>query len=101
MIKKGSWVQIKKVILKPNERAENIPLNTKKVPLLMWVKGYLLSNAEIGDTVEVKTITGRTESGELIIEKPSYLHTYGEYIPEIQEIDRICKETLFGSDQDE
>ncbi len=98
MIKKGSWVQIKKIILKPNERAENIPEATKKVPLLMWVKGYLQKDAFMHEMVEIKTITGRTEVGELIQENPSYLHTYGNYIPEIQEIDRICKETLFGSD---
>ncbi len=98
MIKKGSWVQIKKIILQPRERAENIPEATKKVPLLMWVKGHLQTDANLHDMVEIKTITGRTEVGELIQENPSYLHTYGNYIPEIQKIDQICKETLYGSD---
>ncbi|HPD99611.1 MAG TPA: 2-amino-4-oxopentanoate thiolase subunit OrtA [Bacillota bacterium] len=98
MIKKGSWVQIKKIILNPEQRANNLPEATKKVPLLLWVKGTLLSDSEMNDMVEIKTVTGRIESGELIDVNPSYLHNYGKYMPEIQEIDRIVKSTLFGGD---
>lgn len=98
MIKKGSWVQIKKIILNPEQRANNLPEATKKVPLLLWVKGTLLTDSEIGNLVEIKTVTGRVETGELIEVNPSYLHNYGKYMPEIQEIDRIVKSTLFGDD---
>jgi hypothetical protein len=98
LIKKGSWVQIKKIILNPEQRANNLPEATKKVPLLLWVKGTLLSDSEMNDMVEIKTVTGRIESGELIDVNPSYLHNYGKYMPEIQEIDRIVKSTLFGGD---
>ncbi len=98
MIKKGSWVQIKKIILNPEQRANNLPEATKKVPLLLWVKGTLLTDGEIGNLVEIKTVTGRVETGELIEVNPSYLHNYGKYMPEIQEIDRIVKSTLFGDD---
>ena len=52
----------------------------------------------MNDMVEIKTVTGRIESGELIDVNPSYLHNYGKYMPEIQEIDRIVKSTLFGGD---
>jgi hypothetical protein len=98
LIKKGSWVQIKKIILNPEQRANNLPEATKKVPLLLWVKGTLLTDSEIGNLVEIKTVTGRVETGELIEVNPSYLHNYGKYMPEIQEIDRIVKSTLFGDD---
>ena len=101
MIQKNSWVQIKKTILKPEERANNLPEPTKKVPLIMWVKGYLLANASIGDEVKIKTLTGRTESGVLVCKNPSYMHTYGEFVPEILEIDNICKNTLYGGDSHE
>ena len=101
MINKNSWVQIKRIILKPNERALHLPTPTKQVPLVMWIKGHLLEDALIGSKVDIKTLTGRLESGILICENPSYLHTYGKFIPEIMEIDRICKNTLFGSDDDE
>ena len=98
MIKKNSWVQITKVILNPEERATNLPEPTKKVPLMMWVKGFLLEAAELNTEVLIKTITGRKESGLLVCENPSYMHTYGEFVPEILEIDRIVKTELFGGD---
>ena len=98
MIKKNSWVQITKIILKPENRAINLPESTKKVPLVMWVKGYLQNDAAIGSEVKIKTLTGRIEFGVLVCENPSYMHTYGEFVPEILEIDRICKQTLFGGD---
>ena len=101
MIKKNSWVQIRKEILQPHERAEHLPEPTKKVPLVMWVKGYLLADASINDQVEIKTITGRTETGKLVQENPSYMHTYGKFVPEILEIDRIVKSALFGGDTNE
>ncbi len=98
MIRKNSWVQISKEILKPHERASNLPEPTKKVPLVMWVKGYLLEDANINDFVKIKTITGRIETGYLLMENPSYMHNYGKFVPEILEIDRIVKETLFGGE---
>ena len=98
MIKKNSWVQIKKIILKPEERTGNIPEVTKQVPLVMWVKGYLLEDANINDDVLIKTLTGRIESGVLVEKNPSYMHTYGKFVPEILEIDKIVKTTLFGGD---
>ncbi len=101
MIEKNSWVQIKKIILEPKERAANLPIPTKQVPLIMWVKGYLLADASIGDEVKIKTLTGRIESGVLVCENPSYMHTYGEFVPEILKIDKICKETLFGGESNE
>lgn len=101
MIKKNSWVQITKEILKPSERSYHLPEPTKQVPLVMWTKGFLLESAEIGSLVEIKTRTGRIESGVLVCENPSYMHTYGEFVPELLEIDRIVKTSLFGGDDDE
>jgi len=101
LIKKNAWVQIKKVILKPEERTGSIPEETKKVPLEMWVKGFLEKDAELHEEVTIRTITGRYETGELIKENPAYMHTYGAFVPEILEIDRIVKDALFGRDQNE
>ncbi|MDA3932641.1 MAG: 2-amino-4-oxopentanoate thiolase subunit OrtA [Tenericutes bacterium] len=101
MIKKNTWVKIKKTILKPEERTGNIPEETKKVPLLMWVKGYLLENANIGDEVEINTLTGRKETGKLLEANPAYMHTYGKFVPEILDIDRLLKDTLFGGETNE
>ncbi|QWC00395.1 2-amino-4-ketopentanoate thiolase [Mycoplasmatota bacterium] len=101
MIKKDTWVQIKKTILEPEERTGNIPEETKKVPLLMWVKGHLQNDANLGDTVEIKTLTGRYETGVMVEANPAYMHTYGKFVPEILEIDRLLKKTLFGGESNE
>jgi hypothetical protein len=101
LIKKDSWVLIKKIILQPEQRANNLPEATKKVPLLLWVKGNLLTDGEIGQEVEVKTLTGRIESGTLVEVNPSYMHNYGKFMPEIQQIDKILKSELYGCDENE
>jgi len=94
MIKKGSWVQIHKVVLTPAERSAQIPEETKKVPLEMWVKGYLCEDAEMNTSVLIETLTGRKESGTLIAVNPSYHHDYGDFIPELLIIDRMVKDAL-------
>ncbi|MFW5889252.1 MAG: 2-amino-4-oxopentanoate thiolase subunit OrtA [Bacillota bacterium] len=101
MIKKNSWVLIEKEILKPNQRANNLPEETKKVPLKMWVKGYLLTDSLLNDMVKVKTLTGRIESGILKTANPAYMHTYGEFIPELLKIDNMIKTELFNGDNNE
>ena len=56
MAKKNDWVQIHIDVLKPEERATNIPEDTRCVPLEMWVKGRLVNeSADLGDTVSVVT----------------------------------------------
>lgn len=101
MISKDTWVQIKKTILKPEERTGNLPIETKKVPLVMWTKGYLQQDAHIGEIVEINTITGRRETGMLVKANPAYLHTYGHFVPELLKIDAIVKQALYGCDQNE
>lgn len=96
MVKKGTWVQIKKVILKPNERASNIPEDTKGLPLIMWVKGYLLDDAKINDNVKIETATGRIEEGILIAENPTYKHNYGDFVFELIQINKKVKEIVFN-----
>lgn len=96
--KKGDWVKIYRVILKPEERAPQVPDDTKLVPLEMWVKGFITSDALLGDTVEVKTITGRVESGKLLEINPTYTHSFGNFVPELLQIGLDLKEILFGGD---
>lgn len=99
MIEKGTWVLIHRVILEPSERAPQVPEDTRKVPLEMWIKGYLNEDAEIGDKVEVKTRTGRSETGTLLEAGPHYKHDFGAYVPELQMINDQVRDILFGGDQ--
>ena len=89
MIKKGTWVLIKKVVLNPENRAPNIPDDTKKHPLMMWVKGYLLTDANINDEVKIITLTGREENGILIEEKPYYKHHFGTFVQSLEDMKQV------------
>jgi len=99
MVKKGEWVRIHKIILQPSERAPQVPDDTKKCPLEMWVKGYLEADANIGDEVSVTTAAGRKETGKLLEVNHSYKHDFGEFIPELLAIDKQVREILFGGDK--
>lgn len=98
---KGNWVSIYSIVLSPSERAPQVPDDTKKVPLETWVKGFLQSDAEIGDDVEVKTITGRMARGKLIEVNPTYTHNYGNFVPELLQIGLQLREILDGGEAHE
>jgi len=101
MIKKGDWVLIHRNILEPSERASQVPDDTKKVALEMWVKGYLQQDAEIGDIVTVITRTKRTEYGSLVEANPYYKHDYGRFIPELLKVGDQVRDILFGGDDND
>lgn len=93
----GTWVQIHSIVLKPEERTGKLPEGTKKVPLEMWVKGFLKEDAEMGDTVTIETITGRESSGTLVAAEPAYSHGFGDiYIPEMLKIGMQARAILRG-----
>jgi len=95
---KGDWVSIHNIVLKTSERAPQVPEDTKKVPLECWVKGFLQSDGEVGEEVEVKTITGRIEKGKLIEVNPTHKHNYGKFVPELLRIGMDLKEALYGGE---
>lgn len=83
MAKKGDWVRIYSVVLRPDERQGSLPEDTKKVPFEMWDKGFLINDsAQIGDAVEVETIIGRKISGELVEANPNFEINYGAGVTE-------------------
>ena len=97
VVKKGEWIQIHDIILKPEERTAKIPEDTKKVPLEIWVKGFLNSDAKMGEVVEVTTRVGRTVKGTLVNVNPTYDYGFGEvYIPELLKISRQVKDIVRG-----
>ena len=99
-VKKGDWVRIHSVLMEAGNRAPGIPDDTSEVPYELWDKGFLISDeAEIGETVEIKTITGRKITGNLLENNPSYDHDFGEFIPEILMIDKQLKEVMRGISQ--
>lgn len=79
----GTWVEIEQVILTPEQRAPSLPEDTRRVPFVMRVSGFLLEHAEIGQPARVRTIIGRELSGSLKEVNPSFRHGFGETVPEL------------------
>jgi hypothetical protein len=100
--KKGDWVRVYNVVLKADERAPQVPDDTKKVPLEMWVKGFLVNDkAEIGDEVEITTYIGRKMKGRLIEINPYYSHDFGKCVPELLYIGRQLRGILEDGEENE
>ncbi len=99
MAKKGEWVRIHSVVLKADERTAKIPEDTKKTDLQMWTKGTLQEDANIGDEVTIKTAANRITKGTLVEVNPYYTHSFGEFVPEIIEIDKRLRKAAFGGDK--
>lgn len=99
--KKGDWVRVHDTVLTPEQRAPQVPEDTKAVPLELWVKGIAQSDAAIGEMVEVETLTGRLVSGELVEVFPTYSHSFGDYVPELHRISSQLRSILFGGGQNE
>ena len=100
MIDKGTYVRIRRTVLKPEERSNNLPEDTKKVPFKMWAKGYLLEESDLFDIVTIKTITGRIETGRLKEVNPPYKHSYGDFLPEMLILRDIIKRDMYGDNNE-
>ena len=86
LIEKGTWVEIHSVVLQANERAPQVPEDTRRVPLEMRVKGFLLAPATIGEDAEIETLSGRHLRGRLAEVNPAYTHSFGSPVPELSPI---------------
>ncbi len=98
MAKKGEWVRIHSIILTPEQRSAAVPDDTKSVPLEQWTKGYLNLDTPIGSETAVTTRTGRVVSGTLVEETPHYTHSFGDFVPELQQAGDEAFAFLFGGD---
>lgn len=96
--KKGDWVQISNIVLKAGSRAPQVPEDTQQCDLEMWVKGFIQEDAEVGDQVTVKTAIGREVTGRLCAINPKYTHTYGDFVPELVQIQRQLRTIVFGGE---
>lgn len=94
--KKGQWVQIRNVVLEAGARAAQVPEDTQAVPLMMWVKGYLTTDTQLGEHCTVITPTGREVSGALVEIEPGYGHAFGAYVPELDVVRRQVREMATG-----
>ena len=94
MAKRGDWVKVHSIVLKAEERSSHLPEDTKKVPLEMWINGFLTEDAKLGENVEITTLSGRMVKGTLVEVNPRYTHDFGEPIPELLRIGPSLKRIL-------
>lgn len=98
MAQKGDWALLHSVILESAQRAPQVPDDTHKVPLEQWVKGRLTGPARLGAQTTVITRTGRKVAGTLLEVNPRFSHDFGDFVPELLEIDDTVRALLFGGE---
>lgn len=98
MAKKGEWVRVHRNVLEAEGRTGSLPEDTRAVPLEMWVKGHLMADCELGETATVRTRVGRIETGTLIEVNPQFEINFGDFVPEVLEIDDRLRAALFGGE---
>lgn len=96
MLSKGSYVEIQNQVLSSEERALNIPEETRKTPLKLWAKGFLQEDSDIGEMGKILTVNGRRLEGIITELNPPYTHDFGEFVPEILYIGSQAKGILWG-----
>lgn len=82
-VKAGTWVEIEKILLTPEQRAPQVPDDTRCTPYIMKVAGFLCLDAEVGDVVSIHTLIGREIKGVLKVVRPCYQHSFGETVEEL------------------
>jgi hypothetical protein len=85
-VEPGRWVEIHRTVLTPAERAPQVPEDTRRVPLEMRTKGFLLATATVGEDAEIETVTGRRLRGALSSVEPAYTHGFGAPVVELLDI---------------
>jgi len=81
--KAGDWVEVERVLLEPSDRSPNLPAETATKSLMVWVKGFAITEGALGDEISITTMTGRTVTGVLSAINPGYYHTFGDPVPEL------------------
>ncbi len=82
-VKAGTWVEVEKILLTPEQRAPQVPEDTRHTPYVMRVAGFLTADSLYGTEVTVKTLSGRMVTGNLKVIHPHYTHSFGDTVEEL------------------
>jgi 2-amino-4-ketopentanoate thiolase alpha subunit len=83
MLAKGTWVEIERVLLTPEERAPNLPEETRACPYVIRISGFLAEAAELGGKARILSLIGHEHEGVVRVVNPSYNHSFGATVPEL------------------
>jgi hypothetical protein len=89
-------VEIHRIILSPDERAPQVPEDTRQLPLEMRVKGFLAEAAALGEKAEIVTPAGRRVRGTLSAVNPAYSHSFGPPVAALSTIGSEVRGMLSG-----
>ena len=82
----GTWVEIERTLLTPDQRASNLPQETREKPYVLRINGFLTADAVEGDEVTVRSLIDHEHTGRLVNTNPHYDHTFGNTVPELLRI---------------
>lgn len=85
-VAKDTWVEIHQIALGAEDRAPQVPVDTRQLPLEMRIKGFLTAAVRVGEQAEIVTPAGRRLRGVLSVVNPAYDHGFGPAIPELSTI---------------
>lgn len=83
VLPEGSYVEIERVLLAPDERAPNLPADTARTPYVLRLHGFLAHDGRPGDHVRVRSLIGRVHGGTLLGPASGYDHSFGPPVVEL------------------
>lgn len=86
LVAPGTWVEIERILLAPEDRSPALPEETRTKPYVLRMSGFLVGEARLGDEVTITSLIGHEHTGTLRLVNPSYEHTFGTTVPELLHI---------------
>jgi hypothetical protein len=88
-IPKGTWVEVERTLLSAGRRLPGRAVEpAQPTAYTVRVSGFLVEDADLGQQVRIRTITGKVHVGKLRIQSPSYGHSFGHTVPELLKVGR-------------
>lgn len=99
LLEAGTRVEVCYTALEPKDRAPSSPVDTRRLPYQVRVKGVLEVASRLSDPdVRIRTASGRTASGRIVQVEPGDFHTFGRPAPALvaatEQIARLGREDL-------
>lgn len=94
LAKKGDWVEIQKVLTDTKRKSKQTSDDVEE-PLIQWVRGFMMTEeAIIGDHIEVETIMGRYDKGNLSAVNPRAIYDFDEPMKKLIQMRKELMEEL-------
>lgn len=74
------WTEIEWTVLKPEQRAESAPADTRTTPYLARARGTAVAPV-VGQIAEISTVTGRRLRGVVTAVNAGHRHGFGAPLP--------------------